>query len=138
MAVPSSARRTSGMQYIETARVLAREILGFANRLPKRLARRISDPLFDHAREALYHLQTANRVYVVSDADYNQRRAHLLEAIGHIDHVATLLDICYEIQRTDPAVKDPNDNVYMQFAEMIDRERQLIGGVLRKDQRARR
>ena len=137
MSVPTSERRTSSLQYVETARYLAMRILGFCNRFPKRLAMRLTNPLCNHATEALYHVQAANRVYVRSDADAQRRRGHLQEALGHIDHVATLLDICYELQAVDDSLKNPNDNVYEQLANLIDRERHLIGGVMRKDRDAR-
>ena len=138
LAVPSSERRTSALQYVETARDLAVRILGFSNRFPKRLANRLTNPLCSHATEALYHVQAANRIFVRSDYDFDRRRGHLQEALGHIDHVASLLDVCYEMQVTDDALRDPNDNVYTQLAKAIDRERSLIGGVMRRDRDARR
>lgn len=138
MAVPTSERRTSALQYIETARYLATRILGFSNRFPKRLANRLTNPLCNHATEALYHVQAANRVFVRSDEDFQRRRGHLQEAMGHLDHVATLLDVCFELQATDDALKDPNENVYEQLAKVIDRERSLIGGVAKKDRDARK
>lgn len=102
MSVPTSERATSHLQYIETARRLAREMLSFSNRLPKRLWQRLANPLFNHASEALYNVQAANRIYVVSDDDYERRRGHLQEALGHIDHVGTLLDIAYgDLDRAD-------------------------------------
>lgn len=127
---------------METARILATKILSFSNRFPKRLANRLTNPLCNHATEALYHVQAANRIYIrKGDAgadDFTHRRHHLQEALGHIDHVATLLDICYETQATDGTLKNPNDNVYSPLAAMIDRERSLIGGVMKKDRDARR
>lgn len=120
------------MEYVETARKLARLVFAFTNRLPKRLAQRLSNPLCNHATEALYNVQAANRVYVKSEADFQRRRGHLFEALSHIDHVAALLDIAYDIQ------ENPNENVYTGFARTIDLERKLIRGVMRKDRDARR
>lgn len=137
MAVPTSERRTAALQYIETARYLATRILGFTNRFPKRLANRLTNPLCNHCTEALYHVQAANRIYVRSDGDFDRRRGHLQDSLGHLDHVATLLDICFELQATDGSLKDPNENVYEELAKLIDRERSLIGGVMRKDSDAR-
>lgn len=127
MSVPASERYTSAMQYVETARRLARNVLSYSARIPKRHQQRLANPLFNHATEAYYHVQCANRVYVKSDADYEYRREHLREALGHVDHVASLLDIAFDIQ------EKPNENVYEQLAEQIDKERALIRGVMDKD-----
>lgn len=132
MAVPTSERETSYMQYVETARKLARMVFGFSNRLPKRLAQRLSNPLCNHATETYYHVQAANNVYIRNEADYQQRRYHLTEALGHLDHVGSLLDISYDV--TD----NPNDNVYTEFATVIALERKLIRGVMKKDSDVRR
>lgn len=117
------------MQYVETARRLTKNILSYCARIPKRHQQRLANPLFNHASEAHYHTQCANRVYVKSGAEYEERRTHLREALGHIDHVASLLDIAFDVQ------EKPNENVYAELAEQIDKERALIKGVMEKDKR---
>ena len=130
MSVPASKRYVSGMQYIETARKLARTVLAYSTRIPKRYWQRLANPLCNHATEAYYHVQCANRVYVKSENDYSHRRAHLQDALGNVDHVAALLDIAYDVQES------PNENVYIEIAGQIDKERALIRGVIDKDARA--
>ena len=130
MSVPTSQRAESSLQYIETARRLAREVLSYSTRIPKRYWQRLANPLCNHATEAYYHVQCANRIYVKSDADYTHRRGHLIDGLGHIDHVAALLDIAFDVQ------DKPNENVYIQLADLIDRERKLIGGVMRRGRNA--
>ena len=132
MAVPASQRQTSAMQYVETARRLARDTFAFANRLPKRYWRRLGDPLCHHATEALYEVQAANAIFVKTERDYVARRTHLQAARGHVDHVATLLDIAYDMQES------PKEGTYRDFAQAIDKERALIQGVIKKDASARR
>lgn len=127
MSVPASQRYTSAMQYVETARRLARETLSYSARIPKRYWQRLANPLCNHATEAYYHVQCAEHTYVKSDADFDYRRGHLRDALGDVDHVAALLDIAFDVQ------EKPNENVYKQMAEIIDKERALIRGVMKKD-----
>ena len=131
MSVPTSERETSSIQYIETARKLAHEVLAYSTRVPKRYWQRLSNPLFNHATETYYHVQCANRIYAKSDSDYDNRRNHLLDALGNLDHVAALLDIAFDVQN------NPNENAFGQLAGLIDRERKLIGGVMRHDRDSR-
>lgn len=133
MTVPKSERETSTAQYLQSGLDLVTKVLSFTNRFPKRLANRLTNPICNHATEALCHVQIANRIYVTSDYEFRLRRGHLQEALGELDHVATLLTVCYELQVKDGSLKDPNDNVYGELIGLLDRERSLIGGVLRKD-----
>lgn len=115
------------MQYIDTAIKLATHVLRYSCRIPKRYGQKLANPLVNHATEVLYHVQCANRIYVKSDSDFEQRRNHLHDARGELDHVAALLDIAYAIE------EKPNQNVYLELAEKIDKERALIQGVMEKD-----
>ena len=132
MSVPTSQRSESSLQYIETARKIAKEVLAYTVRIPKRHWQRLANPLCSHATEAYYHVQSANRIYIKSESDYDHRRSHLLDSLGHLDHVASLLDIAFDVQ------DKPNENVYLQLAELIDHERKLISGVMKRDQDARK
>lgn len=106
-------------------------MLAYSTRVPKRFWQRLANPLCNHATEVYYHVQCANRIYVNSDEDFYHRRGHLLDALGNLDHVAALLDIAYDVQ------KSPNENVYEDLSDAIEKERKLIGGVMRKDRDAR-
>lgn len=139
MAVPRSERKTSTMEYIAQAEKLAAKAFRFSNGLPKRYAFRMSNPLFQHADEVVYHCRAANLVYVRDGATLAQRRAHLTEAEGHLLHVETLLGILHEVTSQLAAsgdAKPPNDNVYGEFAELITTLRKLISGVKRRDTQA--
>lgn len=140
MTVPASYRKTSSMQYIDTAERLASKVLGFTIGLRKRLKIDMGKPLFDHAEEMVYHCRAANLVYVNSDETFARRRDHLLQAEGHLLHVETLLGILhfrtYDLSQRDPTVKPPNENVYREFAELIEQERKLISGCKRRDTQA--
>lgn len=135
MSVPKSRRGESSMQYIDTAMKIAANVLAFANGLPKRMSATMVRALFDYAQEGVYHVKSANRVYVKDDATYELRRGHLLEAIGCFDHVAYLLEILYEHDLRSG--KEPNENRFLGFANDIEDERRLIRGVMKKDAGAR-
>ena len=66
------------MQYIDTWRRACAEIFRFSNRLPKRYAFRMANPLCQYAYEGLYHLKAAFLGYV-NRGDVDLTR--LLEAI---------------------------------------------------------
>lgn len=139
MSVPASRRIEGRMAYIETAEKLAAKVFRFSTRLPKRYTWKLGNPLFDHAEEVVYHCRAANLVYVNNDATFAQRRSHLVEAEGHLLHVETLLGILHEVtlQNSESGdAKPPNDNVYMEFAELISHERKLISGCKRRDTQA--
>ena len=128
MAVPRSKRKESSMQYIDTWRRACAEIFRFSNRLPKRYAFRMANPLCQHAYEGLYHLKAANGTYVKDGATFDVRRSHLLAAKADIDHVEALLDVLSEVQQPSGCVAA--------IAEAIDKERGLISGVMRRDSQA--
>lgn len=125
MSVPASQRYTSTMQYVETARKIARNVLAYSTRIPKRYWQRLANPLCNHATEVYYHVQCANRIYVKTDGDYGHRKTHLQDALGNVDHVASLLDIAYDVQES------PNENVYIELAEQIESDGEGHGGVER-------
>lgn len=136
MSVPASRRAETTMAYIENAERLAAKIFRFTVRLPKRYTWKLGNPLFDHAESVVYHCRAANIVYVKDDATFSQRRGHLLEAEGHLLHVETLLGILHEVtsQLAETGdTKPPNENVYREFAELVERERKLISGCKRRD-----
>lgn len=132
----------STMQYIAKAEELAAMALRFANRMPKRYAFRMANPLVEHAEEAVYHCLAANITYVRADdggESFGRRRAHLTEAQGHLVHVESLLGIYHantvELARRGEC-RPPNDNAYCAFGELLDEVHALIKGVKASDTRA--
>lgn len=119
------------MQYVDLAMKIAANVLSFADGLPKRMSATMVRALFDYAQEGVYHVKSANRVYVKDEATYELRRGHLLDAIGCFDHVAYLLEILYEHDLRSG--KEPNENRFLGFANDIEEERRLIRGVMKKD-----
>lgn len=128
MAVPKSKRKQSSIQYIDTMRRLAADIFAFSNRLPKRYAFRLANPLCQHAYECLYHLKAANMTFVNDDESFRKRIGHLDDARTELDHVETLLDVLCTVQQPSGCV--------VGFCEAITLERQLIGGVKKRDKEA--
>lgn len=129
------------MAYIQVAEELAARIFRFSVRLPKRYTFYLASPLFDHAESVVYHCRAANQTYVDTRERFELRRNHLLEAGNHLLHVETLLGILHEVtvQNSDRGDgKPPNDNVYAQFAEMIEREQKLLQGVKVRDTKTAR
>lgn len=136
MAVPASKRTDSSMAYIENADKLAAKAFRYSVRLPKRYTWKLGNPLFENAQMVVYHCRAANLIYVKDEATFNQRRAHLIEAEGYLLHVETLLGILYEVTSQlyeEGQTKKPNENVYREFSELIERERKLISGCKRRD-----
>lgn len=136
MSIPKSKRRTSTMQFIATAEKLASKTFRFTNSLPKRYTFKIGNPLFEHAEMVVYHCRAANSIYVNSQSTYDQRRLHLTEAQAELLHVETLLGILHETTFQLSEIgecKPPNDNVYSEFADLIEEETKLISGCKKHD-----
>ena len=139
LTVPVSKRSESTMEFIANAEKLAAKVFRFSIRLPKRYTYKLGNPLFDHAEEVVFHCRAANIVYVNSDATFDRRRGHLVEAESHLLHVETLLGILHRVtlQLSDAGEsKPPNPNVYGEFAALIEKERKLISGCKTRDTQA--
>lgn len=139
MSVPKSKRSESSMEYIANAEKLAAKAFRFANGLPKRYAFRLANPLFGHAESVVYHCRAANLVYVNSQAAYDKRRGHYVDAEAHLLHVETLLGILFEVTEQlyeSGDARAPNENVYGEFADLIEAERKLLAGCKRRDAQA--
>lgn len=127
MSVPKSERAISSMLYIEQARVLARDLHNMANRLPKRRAYRLANPLAETATSLLSHVQAAHRVYIDTGYDLRERRAHLREALNCTDTIEALLTIWFD------TTEGASENVLIDYADRLGKERSLIKGVMKRD-----
>lgn len=139
LTVPVSKRSESAMEFIANAEKLAAKVFRFSIRLPKRYTYKLGNPLFDHAEEVVFHCRAANLVYVNSDATFDRRRGHLIEAEAHLLNVETMLGILHRVTLQLSEVgesKPPNPNVYGEFAALIEKERRLISGCKTKDTQA--
>ena len=124
------------MEYINNADKLAADVFRFAVRLPKRYTWKIGNPLFNHAEMVSFHCRSANIVYVKDQATFDKRRSHLLDAEAELLHVEALLGICHTITLKNAEsgdCKHPNENVYRNFAKLIENQRKLLSGCKRRD-----
>ena len=139
MSVPKSRRKESTMEFVANAEKLAAKAFRFANGLPKRYAFRLANPLFEHAELVAYHCRAANLVYINSQATYDKRRGHYIDAEAHLLHVESLLGILFEVTSQlyeEGQARAPNGNVYGEFADLIEAERKLLAGCKRRDAQA--
>lgn len=127
MSVVKSKRTKSTMQYTYNAKMLCVEVLRLSHKIPKRHTATVMQPLCSHTIEVLYHCKAANRIRVLDDATFEARKNHLREALGHLDHVSTLLDILFEL------LESPSQGTFAKLYSMIDEEFALVTGVLKKD-----
>lgn len=151
MSVPLSRRQLSGMEYVNTALVLASDMLTFTNSLPKRLQYRIAQPMFLESLHLVESVSCANRVYVRDRETFTQRRGYLIDALGHLDTLAAYLDIYWShFVRTHRPPKEASDEEmmkhdamiskterrYLAFGRRISDERKLVHGVISRDKKA--
>lgn len=140
MSVPASKRSTSQMEFISTATSLAARVARFSHSIPKRYTFQIANPIFEHAYDVVFNCRAANDTYVNSQATFDQRRCYLNEAVSHLNHIETLLDICLELATqtngTNGAGKLGNVNTYSEIVELIAKEKKLISGCKRRDTQA--
>ena len=101
MSVKVADRGESKTEYIEAARVLAVKVGKVMGNAPHKYKASFGDHMIKTALDIYGHLQVAQSVYVVYSAnaeqDYAQRRGHLKEAEGLINHISATARVYFGI-----------------------------------------
>lgn len=142
-------RKLSSIQYIDTARELYKHTLAYAKKFPKSLMFFMTKDIVDTAREVYKEVVKANSCYPHSTADVEFRFRHLMEAKGLLDSLDGLLSIALEmyddhlLERTelitlaDGKTKEVKKGIseygWVQWGDYIEKEKNLIKGVLVSD-----
>lgn len=130
MSVPKYKRKESNVEYIDTARELALHTLRYTN---KKFAKKDMDlvrTIRNLSFSILNDVSIANSIYVVTMADKELRRGHLIKAKGDLYALNTLLSVI-----KDPKLMQNTVTPYgwRHWGEIISKEINLISKVMKSD-----
>lgn len=103
MSVKVADRGESKTEYIEAARRLAVEVGRIMANGPKKYGASHGDHIVKSALKIYEHCQIAQSIWVAkggnAEADYEQRRWHLKEAKGLVNHVSAAVKVYFDIAK---------------------------------------
>lgn len=106
MSVPTWRRSESQTEYLHQIFKFTERIAEICANKPKKYKNSFSDKLICLACDAFTSARKANGIYVKTKADYEQRRAYLLDARGTIESICSLADIFLELCKKSPDCKE--------------------------------
>ena len=104
MSVPTWKRSTSSADYIYYCFELNCKLGEIVMKKETKYRKTYGDHLIKTGLEALSHLQVANSIFIgktATEAEFRQRRAHLKEAAGLLEHLSTTAYIFIELVRNN-------------------------------------
>ena len=128
-------RRESKIQYLATMQDLVALVWFYMGKCPKHSRFIYQTKICDVANDCYIHLQIANTIFLKDEDDKKRKRGHLLEALGLINALESLLSIVMSV-----LMKEGNDNqgkryisdaAFERMGKVISEERTLICGVLK-------
>lgn len=136
MSTPVRNRNPSPIQYLSTMRDLVSLTWTNMRKCPKSSRFIYQTKICDIAESAYLNLITYNSIKVKTEKDREQKRHHLFEAIGLINGLEALLSI---VQQNLESERNPSGKRYITmnswnvWGQLIDKERQLVLGLLKQD-----
>lgn len=121
-------RRTSSIQYVDTARELAVHTIQYGRKFPKSAMFLIVKDIVDSARKVYTEVVIANSCYPKSLDDVAFRATHLREAKGNLEALDGLLSMAKVIFQADIS-----DYGWLHWGDLINKEMSLIKGVMTSD-----
>ena len=139
MSVPTWLRTISKTKYLWRLYRLNVRIGEIVANHPTKYRATYGDKLINHALDALALAQTANGIYMhvaTPESDYKLRRAHLREAKGHVEALATTAYIFLELTAKADGVKaekilKQEEEIGLECAEIA----KMISGVMDSDRK---
>lgn len=154
MAVPASKRETPQLQYVTTARRLAREVFRVADRYPSKQWAKMGRSMCDDASMALRNALMVDAIFLRSEGDLARERELIEGALGYLAHLEVMLDLSIrDFARlnakseanaaaeaaADPSGKPPRirrrgptEKELMAIAGLVTDERNLLHGLAKK------
>lgn len=148
MSVLKSRRTESKAEYINTAIEIYTRTINFLTRLSARYSRLLVAPIAETASKVVENVEMANNIYPSDDVRKKLREEHLLEARAKLAVLDVYLSNCYSIMALNPAgcfttgsgktippgeAERRLDGMAQTLGELIDKEKDLITGVLKSD-----
>lgn len=126
MSVPKSKRGESSMEFLHNARELQLFTLRKVTKFPKRYTFYLSQPIAQMASHIYTDVVRANAIYPKNQQDAQMRRTYLIHALSEIKAIVSQIELACELFGLDPMTVE-------QWMRMIDREKQLIEGLEKRD-----
>jgi hypothetical protein len=126
MSVIRSARSTSGVQFLYTARLLQIYTIQKCVGFPKRYTFYISQPLAAIATRIYEDAKRGNSVYPTNQHEAQLRRDYFLQAVAELQNLVSQVEVAYELFHFDA-------NIMTHWMELVDTEMKLIKAVLKSD-----
>ena len=143
MSVQTWKRKVSNAEYVYQVYQLNIRLGEILVNKPQKYKTNYTDEIVKAALSALDHLQTVDGIYLSKYAleqDFLQRRKHLLEARGKIEHIATACFVYLEIVRKHDYAQQQDDRLYaklydqeLEIGELCETCYKLISGVIKAD-----
>jgi hypothetical protein len=126
MSVPRSARATSDMQFLLTARELRIFTIRRCAAIPKRYTFYVAVPLSDLSKEIYGHVKRGNSIYPTNQHEAQLRKDEFIYA------VAVLQDLVSELE-ADAELIQIEERHMKEWMELVNREINLIKAVIKSD-----
>ena len=141
ISVPTYRRSLSGTEYVWQVRQLAVRVGEIVANRSKKYKGIYSDKIISLSINAVSEVILANEIYVKTQSDYENRRAHLLKAKGCLWSMLTISDIFLEqVKKSPPDSKESkakrDEKISKQQLELgsaVDECVKLINGVIKSD-----
>ena len=126
MSVVRSARSTSEVQFLYTARELqiytVRKCVGF----PKRYTFYVSQPIAAIATRIYEDVKRANSIYPTNQHEVQLRRDYFIHAGAELQNLVSQVEVAYELFQFDA-------NIMTRWMELVDTEIRLLKAVVKSD-----
>lgn len=133
MAVPSSKRGESPVQFLETARKLEAFTLRQCMKLPKRYTFYISQELFRLSAKIYDEVKSANSVFPANQHEAQVRRDHFTEANCAVQSMISQLEVAFEVLQASDDEHKPSDKDCEEWMRMLLEEAQLLSAIKKSD-----
>ena len=135
MSTRVDERRESTIQYLATMQDLVSLVWFYMGKCPKHSRFIYQVKICDTATDCYVHLQIANSIFVKDEYDARQKRGHLMEAVGRLNALESLLSIVMNTLKKESKENQGkryiDDSAFERIGKMISIERTLISGVLK-------
>ena len=126
MSVIRSARSTSEVQFLMTARELQIYTIQKCVGFPKRYTFYVSQPLAAVATRIYEDVKRGNSIYPANQHEVQLRRDYFLQAGAELQNLVSQIEVAYELFRFDT-------NIMTRWMELVDTEIKLIKALLKSD-----
>ena len=132
MAVLTSKRQESNLQFLDNALALEVYTIKRCVRFPKRYQHLFGDPLCRLSMDVLNNAKAANSIYPVNEHEVQARRDYLTRAQVAVQQMISQIDVA-RIMFEEENDYQPKESSWLTWLKLMDDEARLISGVRKSD-----